>query len=310
MVEMEPDYPICAFPLTRALRMWKLLDTDMRNICKERLEALEHWLRRFIDETLTSAYGDFFSHVDANGDRLIKKDITASLEERMRKEPERYSRKVDAILIDTAIDIICNPRLYSKHFKDALLLAFPEGECEARTFMKRLVEPRNRLAHANPISVRQFEQIICYTGDIIESLKEFYRNNNLSQEYDVPRIFKLIDSFGRAYYRAQCQPVHDGGIMVNLTKNEKYHLRVGDKLTLEVEVDANFSDDEYEISWASIPRCAAIANGKKAIIDITEQQVAGHFAVQCRVTTNKGWHAMSMGADDFLMYIVKVLPPI
>ncbi len=55
--------------------MLKLEDSEIRNICKEKLESLEHWLRRLIDKILTESYGDFFSHVDDKGDRLIKKKI-------------------------------------------------------------------------------------------------------------------------------------------------------------------------------------------------------------------------------------------
>jgi hypothetical protein len=85
--------------------MLKLEDSEIRNICKEKLEALEHWLRRLIDETLSGVYGDFFSYEDSNGNRLLKKKLSESIDERLRKEPSRYSRKVDAILLDDAIGV-------------------------------------------------------------------------------------------------------------------------------------------------------------------------------------------------------------
>lgn len=291
--------------------MLKLEDSEIRNLCKEKLESLEHWLRRLIDETLSNAYGDFFAFEDSNGNRLLKKKLSGSIEERLRKEPDRYSRKVDAILLDDAIDIICNPKLFNDHFKEPLEQAFPDGQACARTFMKRLSDPRNRLAHANPISSRQFEQVVCYTGDIIESIKGYYSNRNMSEEYNVPLILKVIDSFGNALHRDQFQNVHDGGIMKNLSEEPKYYLRSGDTLTLEVEVDPSFSEDEYEISWFAAKGFGKpIPNGRKAVIEITDKQVAKQYHVQCRVTSNKAWHRMSLGADDFLMYVIRVLPPV
>ncbi|MEJ1471814.1 MAG: hypothetical protein RPU59_12215 [Candidatus Sedimenticola sp. (ex Thyasira tokunagai)] len=289
----------------------QLTDSETRNICKEKLESLEHWLRRLIDEKLTKAYGDFFGYQDSNGNRIIRRKITESIEDRLNKEPERYSRKVDAILLDDAIDIICNPNLYNNHFREALVEAFPDGQSVARTVMKRLSDPRNRLAHANPISLRQYEQVVCYTGDIIESIKKHYSSRSMEEEYNVPLILKVIDSFGNAFHRNQFQNVHDGGIMKNLSEDSRYYLRPGDTLTLEVEVDPSFSEEEYEISWASPKGFGnAVPNGKKAVIEITDSQVAKMYGIQCRVTSNKSWHRMHLGADDFLIYALRVLPPI
>ena len=291
--------------------MLQLEDSEIRNICKEKLEALEHWLRRLIDEMLSKAYGDFFTYEDSNGNRLLKKTLSDSINERLKKEPDRYSRKIDAILLDDAIDIICNPKLFNDYFKDPLAQAFPDGQSCARTFMKRLSDPRNRLAHANPISLRQFEQVTCYTGDIIESIKCYYSNRNMSEEYNVPLILKVIDSFGNTLHRDQFQKVYDGGIFKNLAEEPKYYLRSGDVLTIEVEVDPSFSEDEYEISWfASNGFGNPIQNGRKAVIELTDNQVAIQYSVQCHVKSKKTWHRLSLGVDDFLMYVIRVLPPV
>ena len=108
--------------------MLQIKDSEIRHISKQKLEALEHWLRRLIDEVLTKAYGDdYFSYMDESGNRLIKKKLSDSIDERIRKEPNRYSRKVDAILLDDAIDIVCNPSLFNKHFKEPMSQAFPNG---------------------------------------------------------------------------------------------------------------------------------------------------------------------------------------
>jgi hypothetical protein len=291
--------------------MYQLEDSEIRNRCKEKLESLEHWLRRLIDEALSKEYGDFFYHSDEKGNRLISNKIVDAISLRVTREPDRYPRKVDAILLDDAIDIICKPPLFKKHFREPLAIAFPSGRDVAREFMLRLVDPRNRLAHANSISLRQAEQVVCYTNDIIESIKKYYGDRNMSEEYNVPLILKLVDSFGNTFHRSQFGEVHDGGIMKTLFDDPQFYMRPGDVLTLEVEVDPSFSEDEYEISWASAKGLShPIPNGRKAVIHITDKQVAKQFDVQCRVTSNKSWHRMHLGADDFMAYYVRVLPPI
>src|SRR5450756_2124003 len=92
---------------------YALTEDQIRNLCKEKIESLEHWLRRLIDEKLSASHGDYFSYIDGAGNRLIKKGIVDELEERLKKDPTRYSRKIDAVLLSDAIDIICNPQLYS-----------------------------------------------------------------------------------------------------------------------------------------------------------------------------------------------------
>ncbi len=177
--------------------------------------------------------------------------------------------------------------------------------------MKRLADPRNRLAHANPISLRQAEQVVCYTGDIIESIKSYYRDKKMEEEYNVPLIIKVIDSFGNIYHREQLTLGHDGGVLKDLSGDPKYYLRPGDKLTLEVEVDPSFSDDEYQINWSSAQHVGEpMPNGRKVVIEITERQVARQYLVMCNITSNKKWHRMCTGVDDRLGYFIRVLPPL
>jgi len=173
-------------------------DSEVRSQCKEKLESLEHWLRRLIDDTLTPVYGDYFSFTDQVGNRLIKNSLVQQVAARRVHEPARYPRNIDAVLLDDAVDIVCKPDLFQKHFRQALSKAFPDGREEARTFLGRLLAPRNNLAHANAISARQAEQIICYSNDVIDSLKDYYRTLGMHEIYNVPTILKVTDSFGHA----------------------------------------------------------------------------------------------------------------
>jgi hypothetical protein len=285
-------------------------NSEIRGLCKERIEALEHWLRRLIDDLLTTAYGDYFNFSDANGNRIISKKLVEQVESRRGAEPTRYPRMIDAVLLDDAINIICKENLFKQHFKKPLVHAFPDGHVEARTFFLRLLPPRNHLAHANAISVRQAEQVLCYSNDIIESLKQFYRDRGMQQEFNVPQILKVSDSFGNTYTRSQFSHVHDGGIMMQFTGRDEFFLRPGDTLSVEIEVDPTFDPSEYRIHWSSAKGIDGVPQGQKIILPITNRHVAQSFDLQCRVTTNRDWHRLHMGADDFLILYYKVLPPL
>ena len=286
------------------------LNSEVRSSCKRKLESLELWLRRLIDQTLSAQFGDYFNHKDANGNRLIANRISSPVADRMIREPDRYPRQIDAVLLDDAISIICNPSLYI-HFQPALELAFPDGCEEARTFMARLTDPRNKLAHANPISSHDAERVFCYSSDIIGSISHYYSNQNMNQEYNVPLFVRFTDSFGNAVHRDQMQPIHDGGVMKIFHRDTDCDLRPGHTLSIEVEVDSTFDPSAYTLRWTSPNGLSqSVPNGPKANIEITAKQVAQQFSVMCTLTTRNEWHRMGGGKDDFLMITYRVLPPI
>lgn len=294
-----------------SLALQKVTDAELRSICKERIEALEHWLRRLIDDLLAPAYGDYFAHVDSKGNRLIRGSLSQQVESRRASEPARYPRKIDAVLLEDAVDIVCKPELFRQYFAKPLSGAFPNGREETRTFLCRLLVPRNNLAHANAISIRQGEQIVCYANDVIDSLKIYYRERGMQQDYNVPLILKVTDSFGQVFTRSQFGSCHDGGIMKAFFDQPQYLLRPGDTLVIEVEVDPSFAPDTYTFAWSSAKGLGSPApTGPRVVIPITNKHVGQQFDVQCRLTTTNEWHRMHMGADDFLMLYYKVLPPV
>lgn len=133
----------------------------------------------------------------------------------------------------------------------------------------------------------------------------------MQQDYDVPLILKITDSFGQAFTRSQFGMCHDGGIMKSFLDQPEYFLRPGDTLTLELEVDPSFPQDSYSLTWGSAKDFSLSSQtGSRIVISITNKHVGQQFDVQCRLTTNKEWHRMHMGADDFLMLYYKVLPPL
>lgn len=297
-------------PELMTILLSSLPDSEIRSICKQKIESLEHWLRRLIDDALTSAYGDYFSYQSAAGDRLVKSALVTKVADRRKNEPLRYPRNIDAVLLEDAVDIICKPDLFNKHFKMPLAIAFPEGREEARTFLSRILGPRNNLAHANAISARSAEQILCYSNDVIESLNAYYRDIGMQQEYDSPLILRLTDSFGQTFTRAQLAHGQDSDISLDYRSNSSHHLRPGDVLTLEVEIDPAYEPDTYIIQWVSTKQLDGIVSEPKIVIPILDRHVGQTFDVQCRVISKRGWHRLQQGYDDFLFVNFKVLPPI
>src|SRR5690349_8149026 len=119
---------------------------EMRSIIRHQIETLERWLRRLIDDAIRDHYSGSLVNLP------IKAEIKRQVVARRIGEPSRYPREVDALLFDNLVTIICHPQLYGSHFQKALAEAFPEGAEEARTFLNRIVGPRNPVSHANEIT--------------------------------------------------------------------------------------------------------------------------------------------------------------
>jgi hypothetical protein len=285
-------------------------DDAIRSACKEKLESLEHWLRRLIDDTLAPVFGDYFVYRDSKGNNLIRADIAKSVDARRLREPSRYSRKIDAVLLDDAVAIVCKPELFNAHFRPALEAAFPNGREAARTYLNRIVAPRNHLAHSNAISNRDAERIICYSNDVIDSLKQYYRNRGMQQDYDVPLILRVSDSFGQTFTRAQCNHLVDGRILLELNNKPHLYLRPGDTYSADVEVDPAYDPSSYSLNWASTRGLTCADTGRKLALTIENRFVGQQFDLQCHVRTKRDWHRMSTGMDDFLLIYLKVLPPV
>lgn len=286
----------------------KFAEAELREICRIRLENVERWLRRLVHEELSKQYSNYLQAKRPDGARVIKTRIAKDAQDRRDTNPERYPRDVDAFLLDDLVDVIANPLLYP-YFRSALKQAFPHGRDEAQTFLKRLIAPRNALAHANQLTLRNAEQIVCYSGDIIDSLKTYYREIGMENDYNVPTILRVSDNIGNSFERSQLSAVHDGGVGMFLAN--KVSLRPGDVLTLEIEIDPSFDPTTYEIRWASVkPMSADRTDNHRIIINVTESIVAQEWTLQCRITTKNSWHRMQMGADDFLLLSYRILPPI
>ena len=174
--------------------------------------------------------------------------------------------------------------------------------------MGRLLDPRNRLAHANSISLRQAEQVICYSNDIIDSMKAYYAAMGMQQDYNVPLILKVTDSFGNVFHRNEIVDPRFNFLSKSFREEPQYFLRPGDILTVEVEIDPAFDPKEYTVSW-TIASLQIVINNSKMVITITEEHVGEQLSIECEVRSKKDWHRFGIRGDDLLDLYYKVLPP-
>jgi hypothetical protein len=282
-------------------------ESELRDHCKRSIEALEYWLRRLIHLELSRAYGpNYIDELKPDGARVIRSEMARRLKERAAGNPSRFARPIDAALLDDEIDVICNHELYKTHFSPALGDAFPEGPVEARTFLSRLVEPRNRLAHAHGISVHDASRILCYTQDVIAALKEFYKDQNLQQQFNAPLVIRVVDSLGHV---TEPSARRDGPVMLDYSNDPSSYLRCGDTISIEVDVDVSFDPSSYAIQWLISNIGGPTTYGRHFSLVLTERYVWTRFCAVCRVISKASWHRFGTH-DDQLDIAYRVLPPL
>ena len=296
-----------------SLSLHLLSEASLRTGCKEAIEALELWLRRVIEIALRPAFGDDYINSQINGQYIFKQELRRRLSMRLEKFPETYARPIDTALLEDEIYIVCHPTLYGEYFREFFEFSYPHsGRDQIRFFLDRIVEPRNRLMHSNPISVRQAEQVICYSYDVIESIKVRIEELNMGREYNAPRIVKLSDSNGSAFHDAQIRRNRTGRGHVQVSDYSPTRLRAGEKLSIEAEIDPSFSPDDYRIGWTyenPAPEHKG-HQGRRITIDLRECHVKEDFTVYCNVTsTNQSWHRCG-DVDDSVGLTYRVLPPV
>jgi len=240
---------------------------------------------------------------------MVRNEIARRLKERVTNEPRRFPRRIDAALLEDTIDIICNPELYRLHFVEALREAFPNGHVEARTFLERLVSPRNALYHVNPISVHDAYRVLCYSLDVISAIRKYYRRQNMHQQFNVPTVIRISDSLGHVANRSISIGLTDGPGMLDCSRDEQSYLRSGDTISIEVDVDPSFDPDSYEIQWLISNVGGPNMRGRQFTLLLTDRYVSTRFCAVCRVISNASWHKLGTH-DDQIDIAYRVLPPL
>lgn len=282
--------------------------TFLRERCRSRIEAIELWMRRIITEELTTAYGiNFINHKSSPEVYLIKKDIRDNINNRYNSSPASFPRPIDAAFFENLIDIFCNPSHYNSYFKKYLIEIYPpsmpNGTIHLRFCLERVKNIRNNLSHANSISIRDAEFVLSFTTEHIESFKRFYYMAGKQQEYNVPQIIKITDSFGNVIIRKDFQnyEAHD------FSNDPKCILRPGDTLSIEVEVDPSYTDAMYQFRFGGTSQDYSYNN--KLIYIIQNRDVDKRKPIYCQIRSDKDWHKQ-FNMDGQLTLFYKVLPPL
>ena len=278
---------------------------ELRSIAKRAIESFELWARRLIDIQLSNAYGvDWYNYSD-NGTSLIKKELNEHIREMMERDSSRCPRAVDTLFLDDIIYLLCREDLYKRFFRDALIYAFPQGRDELRVFLTRLIPIRNKLNHANHISVREAEKAICYTNDFIDSLKEYYKREGFERMYNVPQVIRVADSFGNEFQDGQISRNSTG--RGHCTPNENRDvITVGEPFSIEVNIDPSFDNTTYSVKWLFNNQWY---DGNKLTVIPDVSAIRIDFTIYCHVTSNEhDWHRCG-DVDDSVAITYKVVPP-
>lgn len=288
--------------------LYKFSENDLRSISKNHLEAFERWSRLFIHKIFSEKIGvDYFFFKDSQGRNLLKSELIKNASVKMEANPIRYQRPIDTLLLDDIIYIICRRDFYENYFSKYLKNMYPNGVEEVRTFLTRLIPIRNKLAHANAISIRDAEQSICYTNDFIECIKEYFTMTNQEKEFNIPTIIKASDSLGNEYY------FENGGSQREvIIENPKTHQMMvfhsRDIFSFEITVDPSFDQSNYTIEWHPLKNGLQVLNdGKKIVISMTNEFIAERVIIFCTITSNSSWHKYGY-YDDQIYLSFKVLP--
>jgi hypothetical protein len=125
----------------------------------ERREIARRHLESADDYQLSAAFGpNYWDATITPATHVINPRLKKSVAERRAAEPTRFRRNIDATQFGETIGLALHPQLYQAHFRTTFATAYPNGENEARTFLVRLNDHRNRLSHGGTCSQRDLEQ--------------------------------------------------------------------------------------------------------------------------------------------------------
>lgn len=280
--------------------LYKFADTELNRIGKDQISTFEYWARNLIHSCLVPDYTlDYLNYKVGEDNYLFNSGIRKKVNKMLLKETGRFSRQVDAFFIDDIIYTLCKPELYRRYFKAPLDYSFPKNRESVKHYLDQLVEPRNKLAHSNAISVREAEKLTCYVNDFVSGLKEYYIQRGVERMWNVPQIIRIIDSLGNQFIHNHETPFNCYSIENN------HHFTVGDTYKITLEVDPSFTEDKYEVTWEYMGQ---ISNNKKEfIIEFTEKNIGAYSQVDCRLVSNKNWHKYTQYDDRFFLSLA-VLP--
>lgn len=268
---------------------------ELRSYCRSAIESLEMWTRRLIDDLLREKYGPHYLEAKEGNTPIIKSAVKERAQKILSTKQSSSLREVDGLFLEDILYILTKDDLYYPLFKPVLDYVYPNNKQAIRMFLERIIPIRNDLSHANPISVRQAEQVICYSHDFVEGIKEYYKMKGKEKMWNVPTIIKITDSLGNEHDKRH---------------NKVDHIfYVGDSYTLTAEIDNSFSPDEYTIRWLNMlgQEYSGTTNLHQISLTFTNRHVGEHLSIRCLVSSKKDWHRHNF-CDDEKSVNMTVLP--
>ena len=299
--------------------LWNMTELEAGDLCKHRLDTMELWSRRLIEETFSKEYGkDYFNFKFDESTPLVKNEIIKQVQDRVDSNPKRYPRKVDALVMEYLKYFFCRNDLYKLHFKN-VFEPFYSGIESLRLTFEKLISIRNKISHTNPLSQRELEQGVCYSNDLIEVFKEYYKKIGRDKEYNVPTFLSFKDSLGHCIYREDTNYSWSIYPLTNYdstnNKRETVNLKSGETYRIILEVDNSFPLDFYCINW-EIEYCCKIdkyeTNSNILEFKIDDKFVSLNLRIKAYLKTKRAWHRFAnIDCDDFVeIHLEEILPPI
>lgn len=248
----------------------------LRQACRRRLDTLELWLKRVVHDQLSDAFGDYLK-AQLNGLPVIKSEIRKAIDRQQESSPR--GRPVDAMTLGQIISVICNHRLFKLYFAEPFQLCFSLTNEQLRVFLNRLWRVRNRLSHTQHVSILHAERVLCYTDDIILSLKRYYSKKDKARDMNRPFFTRFYDSLGHDEH------IQPASRWFDYTKH--CTLYPGEQLSLDAEVGTSFKPDDYDIRWYLLGSMQVLANGPHWRLVLDDTHVNIRFGITARVIANK-----------------------
>ncbi len=298
---------------------------EVREMSKRQIESFEHWARRLIDDFLRQDYGNDYlgKMVKNNPDQpLVKSEIKKRIQDRKKEKPGRYPRDIDAILLEDVEYFFTREDLYKDYYK-LVFEPFYSGREEIRLLLGRLIKIRNKLYHDNAISIREAEQVLCYTNDFMDVFKDYYARQGKERDFNVPVILEFSDSQGNRSFRENSRYVWEVKNISREEKEKNYDFysdaivtchRSGEHYEIELIIDNSFSQDAYTVFWKIdfYHKITISGEGTRIAIDFTDEMVSMVPKIEVKLVTNKKWHRFAnFDCDDLVrIELNKILPPI
>jgi hypothetical protein len=272
---------------------------ELYESCRSRILSCELWLRSLIDDTLRDALGDqYHESVLPSGNPLFSKKMRSRIAQYCSSDPNRFPRPVDALLLDDLGSLLGKEDAFKIYFRNALIGGFPSGSNQVRHVLKILVGYRNAVFHANErsLSFHDLERVLCYSSDLIATIKSHYANMSNQSKFPAPMFTRYSDSLGNV---RQIMKARDD---LSFTDEPLYR---GETVTFMVEVDGSYAPTEYKVVWRL--RGVPVHEGCNFSLLLDNEHVGERLPLQVEVVSKKEWHRMNM-VDALITFTYEVLP--